>query len=200
MAAAQQTSRPTSQQIKEDTPQDALVPFIGFNTGGGLFGDLNVTGDLSAKPRAYGASLLFWGPGVLAGEADFGYSPKFFNGLDAAPLGSTSNLLTATLNFVVGPTFFIGQNMRVRPYGLIGGGLMRSTMSEFGQFLSFKDPRNLGVVDIAGGVYFYPIRRLGVRGDFRYFKGVGANESADGWGAIKGWDYYRISIGAAIAF
>jgi len=109
-------------------------------------------------------------------------------------------MLTATLNFVVGPTFFIGEKMRIRPYGLVGGGLMRSTIKEFAQYLSFNDTRNLGVVDIAGGVYFYPIRRLGVRGDFRYFKGIGANDSAAGWGAITGWDYYRISIGAAIAF
>jgi len=42
------------------------MPCIGFHTGGGLFGDLTVTGDLSSKPQACGASLLFWGPGVPA--------------------------------------------------------------------------------------------------------------------------------------
>lgn len=107
--------------------------------------------------------------------------------------------MTATLNFVVGPTFFIGENMRIRPYGLIGGGLMRSQIDEFAEHLSFSDVDNRGVIDIAGGVYFYPIKRIGIRGDVRFFRGVGANGSDKGFG-LSDWNFYRVSIGAAIAF
>jgi opacity protein-like surface antigen len=201
-AYAQQTQNTTREDVERDTPQDAIIPFIGVNGGGSLFGDLNVTEDLSSSPKSYGASLLFWGPGLLAGELDFGYNPDFYEGLDIVAPTASSNMLTLTLNFVIGPTFFVGDNMRIRPYGLVGGGLMRSEISDFIAIspLSTSDRRNQGVVDIAGGVYFYPIKRIGIRGDVRYFMGIGSNDSDDGWGSIEGWNYYRITVGAAIAF
>jgi hypothetical protein len=198
---SQQTKpKKTLDEIKKDTPQDAIVPFIGFNAGGSLLDAISQTGNNTPKPKAYGASILFWGPGILAGEADWGYNPKFYESFtNVVRSGATSNLQTLTLNFVLGPTFFIGENMRVRPYGLIGGGLMRSKISEFAQNLSFSNADNRGVIDIAGGVYFYPIKRIGVRADVRYFRGVGANGSDKGYG-LSDWTFYRVSIGAAIAF
>jgi hypothetical protein len=201
LAAAQQTKpAKTLEDIKKDTPQDAIVPFFGFNAGGSLLDAISQTGSSTAKPKSYGASLLFWGPGILAGEADFGYNPQFYESFaNVVRSGASSNLLTATLNFVVGPTFFIGENMRIRPYGLIGGGLMRSQIDEFAEHLSFSDVDNRGVIDIAGGVYFYPIKRIGIRGDVRFFRGVGANGSDKGFG-LSDWNFYRVSIGAAIAF
>jgi hypothetical protein len=203
LAQSEQKTPPATQEPIEDrTPQDAIVPFVGFNFGGGLFSNVNVLGDLKAKPRALGVSMLFWGPGILAGELDFGYNPNFYSDLNAvvAP-GANTNMLTLTANFVIGPTIFIGENMRVRPYGLVGGGLMRSKIDEFIQHLSFKDKQNMGVVDFAGGVYFYPIKRIGIRTDLRYFKGVGANKNkAEGWGYLDNWTYLRLTFGAAVAF
>ena len=55
------------------------------------------------------------------------------------------------------------------------------------------------MIDVAGGVYFYPIKRIGVRTDFRFFRGVGANGSDKGYG-LSDWTFYRITIGVAIAF
>jgi hypothetical protein len=203
-ALAQQTqqtkTKKTSDESKNDTHQDAIVPFIGFNAGGTLLDAISKSTNSSPKPKAYGASILFWGPGILAGEADYGYNPKFYESFkNVVASGASGNLQTITLNFVVGPTFFIGENMRVRPYGLIGGGLMRSKIDEFAQHLSFNDVDNRGVIDIAGGLYFYPIKRIGIRGDVRYFRGVGANGSDKGYG-LSDWSFYRVSIGAAIAF
>ena len=199
MASAQQTQQIQTGTVEDRTNQDAFVPFIGYNAGGALLDAMSLLGSGTAKPKAYGASILFWGPGILAGELDFGYNPQFFESFDLTKVGASSNLQTFTLNFVLGPTFFIGENMRVRPYALIGGGLMRSKIDEFVEHLSFSDSNNFGVVDIAGGVYFYPIKRIGVRADVRYFKGVGANDSDKGYGLMD-WNFYRITIGAAIAF
>ena len=214
VAAAQQTQTPSAQtppaqapektleQIKDETPQDALIPFFGVNAGGSLFGDVNVSEGLGSMPLSYGASLLFWGPGLLAGELDFGYNPQFYESLDVVAPDASTNMFTLTLNFVIGPTFFMGESMRLRPYVLVGGGLMRSEISDFILVnpLSTSDRQNQGVVDIAGGLYFYPARRIGIRGDFRYFIGIGANSSEDGWGQIEGWNYFRATIGLAIAF
>jgi hypothetical protein len=203
-AGAQQAqntqAKPTLDQLKHDTPQDAIIPFIGTNTGGGLFGSENVTEGLSTRPMTYGASILFWGPGVLAGEFDFGYSPKFYDGLDVVASDASTDNVTMTLNFFLGPTFYIGENQRIRPYGLIGGGLMRSSISEFTQHLSFSDKQNLGVWDIGGGVYYYPTRHIGVRGDLRMFRAVGADSSENGWGDISGWNWFRLTVGVAIGF
>ncbi len=204
LAQSDQKTPPATQEPLEDRiPQDAIVPYVGFNFGGGLFSDVNISGDLKTKPRVYGASLLFWGPGVIAGELDLGYNPNFYRDFSFGDVRdvSNSNVLTLTANFVVGPTIYINDNMRLRPYGLVGGGLMRSTIEDFAKHLSFKDKQNTGVVDVAGGVYFYPIPRIGIRTDFRYFKGVGANkDKAQGWGYLENWNYYRVTIGAAIAF
>jgi len=198
--AQQAKPKKTQDDIKKDTPQDAIVGYAGFNAGGSLLDAISQTTSDAPKPKAYGASILFWGPGILAGEADYCYNPKFYDSFtNVVASGKSSNLQTITLNFVVGPTFFIGDKMRVRPYGLIGGGLMRSKIDEFAQHLSFNDVDNRGVIDIAGGVYFYPIKRLGVRTDVRFFRGVGANGSDKGYG-LSDWNFYRVSIGAAIAF
>lgn len=197
IAGAQQTQQ--LQTVEERTNQDAFVPFIGYNAGGGLLDAISQGGLSITKPKSYGASILFWGPGLLAGELDFGYNPGFFDDFNLTKVGASNNLTTLTLNFVLGPTFFIGENMRIRPYGLIGGGLMRSKIDEFVQHLSFSDTQNFGVVDIGAGVYFYPIKRIGVRGDVRYFRGVGANDSEKGYGLLD-WNVYRISVGLAIAF
>jgi hypothetical protein len=196
----QQAPPKTLEQIKEDTPQDALIGFIGYNAGGSLLSAIQEAGTSGSKPKAMGASLLFWGPGVLAGELDFGYNPDFYRTFtNVVASGATSNLETITLNFVLGPTFFVGESMRVRPYVLVGGGLMRSKISEFVEHLSFHDTDNRGVIDFAGGLYFYPIKRVGIRGDVRMFRGVGANGSDKGYG-LSDWTFYRISIGVALAF
>ncbi len=182
--------------VEERTNQDAFVPFYGYHAAGAL---VDVLSSSAGNPKSFGASILFWGPGLLAGELDFGRSPNFFKSFDLTAVGADTALTTLTLNFVLGPTFFIGENMRIRPYGLIGGGLMRSMISEFAEHLSFKDSQNFGVIDVAGGVYFYPIKRIGFRGDVRYFKGVGANDSEKGYGILD-WNVYRVSVGLAIAF
>lgn len=198
--AQQQAPPKTSDQIKEDTPQDALIGYIGYNAAGSLLDAISEAGTSGSKPKAMGAALLFWGPGILAGELDFGYNPSFYkNFTNVVASGASTNLETITLNLVLGPTFFIGEHMRVRPYVLGGGGLMRSKISEFVQHLSFSDVDNRGVIDIGGGLYFYPIRRVGIRGDVRMFRGVGSNGSDKGYG-LSDWTFYRISVGVALAF
>jgi hypothetical protein len=89
--------------------------------------------------------------------------------------------------------------VRFRPYAAFGGGLMRSSISEFAT-VGWATSKNLGIVDAGGGllVFFHP--RVGVRGDVRYRWGVGANNDSDGWGLIDNWTYLRASVGIALAF
>jgi opacity protein-like surface antigen len=191
----------TLDAIKKDTPQDALVGFLGVNYGGGLYGGgAYPTLDLFGKPRSYGVSLLYKGEGVFASEIDLGYNPGFYDGLSVVSPDGSSNMYTLTLNMVIGPTFYIGQGSRIRPYGLVGGGLMRSSISGFTSVSGLVDTKNLFAWDWGLGVYVYPVRQIGFRGEFRRFQAVGTNNLGLGWGEIKDWNYYRLTIGLALAF
>jgi len=199
-AFAQRSNAAPQGRIEDRTPQDALVPFVGFNFGGQMLDSVdNVLDiDISKRPKVYGASLLVGGAGLMAWEFDFGYNPEFYGPKDE--LGSDSNLMTLTVNLVAGPTFYIGESVRARPYVLVGAGLMRTRIKEFLQHIGPTDPKNLGVVDAGGGFYFYFRPRIGVRADVRYFKGVGAGKGEIAWAWIEGWNYYRATIGVALAF
>jgi opacity protein-like surface antigen len=197
----QAQQKQTLDAVKRDTPQDALVGFLGVNYGGGLYGGgLYPTLDVFGNPRVYGVSLLYRGSGVFASEIDLGYNPSFYNGLPVVSPDGESSMYTLTLNMLVGPTFYIGQGGRIRPYGLFGGGLMRSSISEFRNLLSLVDTKNLFTWDWGVGVYVYPVRQIGIRGEFRRFQAVGTNDLGLGWGEIKDWNYYRLTVGLALAF
>jgi len=196
-----QAQKQTLDQVKKDTPQDAVVGFLGVNYGGGLYGGGIIPPvDVFGNPRVYGVSLLYRGDGLFASEIDLGYNPDFYNGLPVVSPDGDSSMYTLTLNLVVGPTFYIGQGGRIRPYGLFGGGLMRSSISEFRNLLSLVDTKNLFTWDWGLGIYLYPVRQIGFRGEFRRFQAVGTNDLGLGWGEISDWNYYRLTFGLALAF
>ena len=196
-----QAQKQTLADVKKDTPQEALVGFMGVNYGGGLYGGGAIPPiNFFGNPKTYGMSLLYRGSGLFASEVDLGYNPGFYNGLPVVSPDGSSNMYTLTLNLVVGPTFYIGQGVRIRPYGLFGGGLMRSSISEFTNLLSVTNTKNLFTFDWGFGIYFYPIRQVGFRGELRRFQGVGTNNMGLGWGEIKDWNYYRLTIGLALGF
>ena len=62
------------------------------------------------------------------------------------------------------------------------------------------DTKNLFTWDWGLGIYVYPVRQIGFRGEFRRFQAVGTNDLGLGWGEIKDWNYYRLTIGLALAF
>lgn len=195
-----QSTKQTKDVVKKDTPQNALVPFMGINYGGGLYGGGIFPTDMFGSPKTYGVSLLWRGDGIAASEIDLGYNPGFYNGLPVVSPDGSSNMYTLTLNFLLGPTFYIGQGGRIRPYGVFGGGLMRSSISQFTNVLSVTNTKNLFTWDWGLGIYIYPVRQVGFRGDFRRFQAVGTNNLGLGWGELKDWNYYRLTFGVALAF
>lgn len=187
---------PAQQQVifqeveKELGPDHYFFFYANTNTGGtGFFMEdrENSTG--------FGASYTFWGRGIFSAELDFNYNPKFFG---AEADYATNNLMTFTANGIIGPWFHPG-SMYIRPYAVIGGGLMRSTIDEFAS-VDWKTTQNRGVFDVGGGLVILFTRNFGIRGDARYRYGVGENDSDDGWGMIDAWKFLRISGGIALAF
>lgn len=165
--------------------------YYNFNFGGNLFKDRE-----ESSTGGYGGALTFWGRGKFSAELDFNYNPQFFGPKNDA---GDNNLMTFTFSGIIGPWINQGGSQRVRPYIVVGGGLMRSTIKEFAT-VGWKDTKNLGVVDFGGGVLYFFHPRVGVRGDIRYRWGVGANSDEKGWGLIDNWTYWRGAIGIALAF
>jgi opacity protein-like surface antigen len=192
----------------KDSFRDYIAPYIGVDGGGTLFKAVSSPSQLKGldpgNPRVYGIAVGFWGKGMLSGELDFCYHKDFF-GPEGSPyifsnqsrtLGS-NNLITITASFVINPSIDIG-SQRIRPYVFIGGGLMRSNISDFTNLGGNVD--NRGIVDIGGGLQYYPHKRIGIRADFRYNIGVGANASGSGYGWMDNWKFYRLVIGPAFTF
>jgi hypothetical protein len=213
-AWAQGNNKPAAQSgnssSDKDSFRDYISPYIGIDGGGTLFGAANVGAAIKGldpgTPKAYGIALGFWGKGILSGELDFAYHKNFFGpenqniftaGNGSGTLGSNA-LMTITANFVINPSIDIGA-MRIRPYVFVGGGLMRSTIDGFTNLGGNAD--NRGIVDVGGGLQFYPHKRIGIRADFRYNIGVGAGgKGGNGWGWMDDWKFYRIVIGPAFTF
>lgn len=136
--------------------QGFISPFIGYNFGGDS-GCLDLQ-DCEDKKVNWG--VAFGAMGNVAGfEAEFSYSDDFFGKIP----GVSSSLLTLMGNFMIVPR--IGP---IRPYALIGVGLMK-TRADFTGFGLLETSNNDFGWDVGGGVMGFFGENVGIRGDIRYF-------------------------------
>jgi hypothetical protein len=167
-----------------------VTGFYNVNFGGGLFKDRE-----TSTSGGGGGSLIFWGRGMASAEVDLSFNPKFFGTTE--DLGSNS-LMTFTVNGVFGP--WLGSSRNIRPYAVIGGGMMRGNIANFANN-KMSTSTTLGVIDLGGGVFYYVTPKFGIRGDIRYNIGLGApTDPATGWGLLEDWTYMRGTIGVVFAF
>lgn len=168
----------------------AVTAFGNINFSGGLFADRE-----KGTSGGGGASLIFWGRGIASAEVDFNFNPGFFGTKE--DLGS-NGLNTFTVSGVFGP--WLGPNRNIRPYGVVGGGLLRGKISNFSA-AGMSTSTTLGVFDLGGGVFYYFTPKYGFRGDIRYRFGVGAEtDPTTGWGLLEDWTYARASLGFVFGF
>jgi len=171
-----------------------LIPFFGVNFGGDSGKEVSEAFDTSQYN--WGGSITFMGGGVFGVEGDFGFSPDFYGKTD---MGG-SNVLTATGNLVIGIPFGGQHGFGIRPYGVVGAGLLKST-SDFGTGVADIDESDL-TWSAGGGVFLFFGTRTGIRFDVRYFKtfddleilGVSIAESP---GKV---DFTRASLGFVLRF
>lgn len=142
-----------------------LIPFMGVNFAGDSGKELENA--IDASRFNYGISFAFMGGGVLGMEADIGYSPDFFGQTD---IGGSS-VLTFTGNLLFGIPFGGQKGLGVRPYGLVGLGVIRSEVDAFGDLVELDD--NEIAWDFGGGVMFFFGTSVGLRADLRYFRTFG---------------------------
>src|SRR5687767_829984 len=171
-----------------------LVPFFGVNFGGDSGTEISEAFDSSQFN--WGASIAFMGGGVFGFEGDFGFSPDFYGKTDVGG----SSVFTATGNLIIGIPFGGQQGFGIRPYGLVGAGLLQSN-SDFGTGAAEIDENNV-TWSAGGGVLLFFGTRAGIRFDLRYFQtfddleilGVTLAESP---GKV---DFTRTSLGFVLRF
>jgi opacity protein-like surface antigen len=194
-----------------------LTPFVGVNFGSSA--DVNGSGGSSLsnkfeKKIDYGASLAGMGAGALGFELDFGYSPNFFEtntGASGFQFTSTSNVTTLMGNLIVGAPIggHGGRGGRggrgghgggsVRPYGLVGVGLLRTKLQDIGETFEVNTKNDFGL-DVGGGVMGFFSENVGLRGDLRYFRGFrGSSDTATGL-ELGDFKFWRGSIGLSLKF
>ena len=139
-----------------------FIPFFGVNFGGDSGKQFSEAFDTSQFN--WGASIAFMGGGIFGVEGDFGFSPDFYGKTEAGG----SNAFTATGNLIIGIPFGGQKGFGVRPYGLVGAGLLKST-SDFGSVVADIDESNV-TWSAGGGVLVFFGTRAGIRFDARYFR------------------------------
>ena len=171
-----------------------LIPFFGVNAGGDSGKELSEAFDTSQYN--WGGSITFMGGGVFGFEGDFGFSPDFYGKTDVGG----SSVLTATGNLIMGIPFGGQQGFGIRPYGLVGAGLLKSK-SDFGTDVAEIDENNV-TWSAGGGVLLFFGTHTGLRFDIRYFQtfddleilGVAIAQSP---GKV---DFTRTSLGFVLRF
>ncbi len=136
--------------------QGFISPFIGFNFSGDS--GCPTISDCDDKRLNVGVAFGTMG-NVLGFETEFAYANDFFG---SAPAYSSS-VLTLMGNLMVVPNFG-----PVRPYALVGLGLIRTNVELTPESLLSTENNNFGW-DIGGGVFLFFGDHVGVRGDIRYY-------------------------------
>ena len=140
-----------------------FIPFIGWNFGGDAGSDFGDAVDSSSL--TYGASLAWMGGGVIGVEGDFGWSPDFFGKTD---LGDSS-VFTGFGNVLLGVPFGGQKGFGIRPYGLVGIGVVHANGEAFEVAGEDLNENKVGW-DFGGGVLLFFGTHAGIRGDIRYFR------------------------------
>ena len=127
-------------------------------------------GDASGREHlSYGASIGWMGAGVLGWEADFAYTPEFFQGDDDdVELFSDSNVTTFMVNAILGIPVGGQSGGGFRPYFSGGVGLMQSSVTDAVSFLKV-DNSEFGI-NLGAGAIGFVSDHVGIRGDVRYFR------------------------------
>ncbi len=179
-----------------------FTPYLGMNFGHSAdFGDVGDFIDNFEKKAVFGGSLAWMGAGIIGVEVDLGWSPNFFEFTtgDVDFDFGDSNLTTLMGNLVVGIPIGGQTGGGIRPYGVGGIGLMRSSISA-GDVFDDIDSNDLGF-NVGGGVHGFFNDNVGLRGDIRYFRSLADDEPDDDLDlGLSDFQFWRATIGVTIRF
>jgi opacity protein-like surface antigen len=180
-----------------------LTPYVGGVFGGNAdFGDFDDDFDDETERRInFGAALGWMGNGIVGFEADFSWTPNFFEntvGDEDFDFGD-SNVTSLMGNLVVGAPFGGQTGPGIRPYASGGIGLLR-TQVDGGDLFDDLSRNDLGV-NVGGGVHGFFSDNVGIRGDIRYFRSLQDDEADDEFDlGLADFDFWRATVGVTFRF
>jgi opacity protein-like surface antigen len=160
------------------------------NVGAGFGGDASGREHLS-----WGASIGWMGAGVLGWEADFAFTPEFFEGDDDdTDLFDSSNVTTFMVNALVGVPVGGTTGGGFRPYFSGGIGLLQSSIED-AESLFEVDNSEFGF-NLGGGAMGFMTDHVGFRGDVRYYRALSDPDEDNEFDiAIGDFDFWRATGG-----
>lgn len=163
-----------------------FTPNIGAGFGGDASGREHLT---------YGASIGWMGAGILGWEADFAYTPEFFQGDDDdVELFSDSNVTSFMANAIIGAPVGGQFGPGFRPYVTGGVGLLQSSVSDADELFEV-DNSEFGF-NLGAGAMGFASDHVGFRGDIRYYRSLEDPEEDNEFDAAVGnFDFWRATAG-----
>ena len=163
-----------------------FTPNIGAGFGGDASGREHLT---------YGASIGWMGAGILGWEADFAYTPEFFQGDDDdLELFSDSNVTSFMANAIIGAPVGGQFGPGFRPYVTGGVGLLQSSVTDADELFEV-DNSEFGF-NLGAGAMGFASDHIGFRGDIRYYRSFEDPEEDNEFdAAIGNFDFWRATAG-----
>jgi opacity protein-like surface antigen len=180
-----------------------FTPYVGGVFGGnadfrGFEGDFE---DKVEQQVTFGGALGWMGAGIIGFEADFGWTPNFFENTtgDADFDFGDSNVTSLMGNLVVGAPFGGQTGPGFRPYASGGIGLLRPRV-DGGAFFDDLSRNDLGI-NVGGGAHVFFTDNVGIRGDVRYFRSLEDDEVDDEFDlGLSDFDFWRATVGVTFRF
>ena len=163
-----------------------FTPSIGTSFGGGASGN---------EHFGYGASIGWMGAGVLGWEAEFAYTPEFFEASDGDfDLFGTNNVSTFMVNAVVGIPIGGQTGGGFRPYFSGGLGLLQSRLEDADALFEVSNS-DFGI-NVGAGAMGFVSDHVGFRGDVRYYRSLSDPEEDNEFDIDFGdFDFWRGTAG-----
>jgi hypothetical protein len=174
-----------------------LTPFLGAAFGGGT-NIVNFDPGTAKAKLAVGGSAAWLGSSVVGVEADFGYSPRFFEGEAGSSLTLPhSRVATLTGNILLTLPLSVTRES-LRPYLVAGAGLLHASTSDAALILPIR--RNLAAMNIGGGAIGFVDPNIGVRFDLRRFSSLAGGESLGPQIGGSRLSFWRASVGVTVRY
>ena len=163
-----------------------FTPNVGAGFGGAASGREHVT---------YGASIGWMGAGIFGWEADFAYTPEFFEGDDNdIDLFSGSNVTSFMANALIGIPIGGQTGGGFRPYVSGGVGVLQQQVQ--GDDDLFEINNNEFGINLGFGAMGFATDHVGFRGDLRYYRALTDPEPDNEFDVDFGdFDFWRGTVG-----
>jgi hypothetical protein len=139
-----------------------FTPNVGAGFGGSASG---------REHLSWGASVGWMGAGILGWEADFAFTPEFFEGDDDdVDLFDSSNVSSFMVNAIIGAPVGGTTGGGFRPYFSGGAGLLQSSVEDVEQLFEVSNS-DFGI-NLGGGAMGFMTDHVGFRGDLRYYRSL----------------------------